>query len=71
MSDAVFSSLTGYSPPNHGVGVPVAVDIEDDVSVVSFPIDTNTDMSYALQRVKLFYPFMTVAKKARKVGCMR
>lgn len=33
---------------------------------------TNTqDMSYFLQRLKLFYPFQVVVQKARKAGRMR
>lgn len=58
-------------------------DIKADQPVVSLPRDTYTvslprlvttdkqEMSYFLQRLKLFYPFQGVVQKARRAGRMR
>ena len=46
-------------------------DIKADEPVVSMPTNTHTEMSYFLQRLKIFYPFQGVVQKARKAGRMR
>lgn len=75
--DWLFSMEYGFlytiSPEIHQTTEPANVndaDIKDNEPVVSLPLDTYTDMSYFLQRLRLFYPFMSVVQKARKAGRM-
>jgi hypothetical protein len=76
--DWLFSMEYGFlyliSPEIHQTTEPANindVDIKEDEPVVSLPRETYTDMSYFLQRLKLFYPFQKIVSKARKVGRMR
>lgn len=76
--DWLFSMEYGFvyliSPEIHQTTEPANindVDIKPDEPVVSLPPDQYTDMSYFLQRLKLFYPFQGVVLKARKAGRMR
>lgn len=75
--DWLFAMEYGFlyliSPEIHQTTEPANVndaDLHEDGPVINQPAEVYTDMSYFLQRLKLFYPFQAVVQKARKAQRM-